>query len=148
MNESTDSAETNRTQSPRNGFLRDAAVFHAKLLLDGLRDVVLFPVSLVTVLVDLVRRDDPPGHRFYDVLHFARETEQWIDLFEAADRAPETAVPRPNIEGPSLDDFIDDISQKLKDGHEKGELSASAKQTFEQILAAARKAMDRSTGRG
>jgi hypothetical protein len=128
-------------------FLRDAAVFHGKLLLDGFRDVVLFPVALITVLVDVVRRDDPPGRRFYDVVHFGKQTERWIDLFEAADRAPETDRPRPEIDGPSLDEFIDDFGQKLKDGHEKGELSASAKRTVEQILEAAKKAMDRSAGR-
>lgn len=143
MNETTNAAETIQEQDPRKVFFRDAIVFHGKLLLDGLRDFLLFPVSIVMTLVDLIRRDDPPGHRFYDVLHFARETEQWIDLFEAADRAPDTDRPRPNIDAPSLDDFVDDIGQKLKDGHEKGELSASAKQTVERILEAAKKAIER-----
>ena len=148
MNETANAAEPIPERDPRQVFLRDAVVFHGKLLLDGLRDVVLFPVALITALIDLLRRDDPAGHRFYDVVHFARETEQWIDLFEAADRAPDTGRPRPNIEGPRLDDFIDDIEQKLKAGHERGELSASAKQAFEQILEAAKKAMQRKDSAG
>jgi len=138
--------DTNPERDPRHVFLRDAVVFHGKLMLDGFRDVILFPVALITALVDLIRPDDTPGRRFYDVLHFARETEQWIDLFEAADRAPATDRPRPNIDGPRLDEFIDDVEKKLRAGHEKGELSASAIEIVEQMLEAARKAMDRSKG--
>ncbi|HMB72898.1 MAG TPA: hypothetical protein VKQ06_04955 [Gammaproteobacteria bacterium] len=147
MNENANAPATSHSRDPRNVFLRDAVVFHGKLMLDGLRDVILFPVALVAAIIDLIWRDDPAGHRFYDVVHFARQTEQWIDLFEAADRAPDTDRPRPHIEGPGLDQFIDDIETKLKAGHEKGELSASAKKAVEQMLEAAKKAMDGKAGR-
>lgn len=146
MNEKTDAAESAEAieeRDPHQVFLRDAVVFHGKLMLDGFRDVILFPVSLVTALYDLIKRDDPPGHRFYDVVHFGRETEHWINLFGAADRAPDTDQPRPKIEGASLDDFIEDVETKLKEGHESGELSASARQVVEDMLEAAKKAMKR-----
>jgi len=143
MNETTETAESIEEQDPRKTFLRDAVIFHGKLLLDGLRDFILFPVTLVAALVDLVQRKDPPGRHFYDVVHFGRETEHWINLFEAADRAPPSEHPRPNIDGPNLDDFVDDIETKVKDRYEKGELSAAARETVEQIMKAARKAIDR-----
>ena len=147
MNETVDVTESSPEQDPRKTFLRDAVVFHGKLMLDGLRDIVLFPVSLIAALFDLVRRDEPAGRHFYDVVHFARETEQWINLFEAAERAPETDRPRPNIEAPTLDEFVDDVEKKLKDGHERGELSASARQVVEDMLEAAKKAMNRTSRR-
>ena len=143
MNERASPSESGDPPNPRNVFLRDAVVFHGKLILDGFRDVILFPVSLIAALVDLLRRDAPAGHRFYEVVHFARQTEQWINLFEAADRAPNIERPRLNIGGPSLDEFVDDVGRKLKAGHESGELSASAKAAVEQMLEAAKKAMER-----
>ena len=128
----------------RSRFLRDAAVFHGKLMLDGVRDVVLFPVSIVAVAIDLLRPTEPQGRRFYDVLHFARETEKWINLFEAAERAPDIGQPRLNIAGPRLDEFIDDVEGKLRDGYESGELSAKAREAVEQMLDAAKRTMERS----
>jgi hypothetical protein len=148
MNESENTGGTIPDNDPRRVFLRDAAVFHGKLLLDGLRDVILFPVALVTAVVDAVRRDEPPGRHFYDVVHFGKETERWINLFEAVDRAPETGQPRPHIEGPSLDEFVDDLERKFKAGHDKGEISAPAKQAIDQILEAAKKAFSNSKGNG
>ena len=147
MNENEEPQAPNSGRNPRSVFVRDAVVFHGKLMLDGFRDVILFPVSLVMALVDLIRPDDTPGRRFYDVVHFARETEQWIDLFAAAARAPASDRPRPAIDAPRLDEFIDDVEAKLRAGHEKGELSASAIEVVEQMLEAARKAMDRSKSR-
>jgi len=143
----TADATADRAEPPVRAFLRDAIVFHGKLLLDGVRDFVLFPVSVVAALVDLVKRDEPVGARFYGVIHFARETEQWIDLFEAADRTPATDRPRPNISGPSLDEFVDEFETKLRDQYESGELSESARQKVEQLLAAAKNALDGSRKR-
>ena len=143
MNETTETAVNVDEHDPRRIFIRDAVIFHGKLLLDGLRDFILFPVTLVAALVDLVQRKDPPGRHFYDAVHFGRETEKWIDLFEAASRAPPSEQPRPNMDGPSLDDFVDDIETKVRERYEKGELSAAARDAVEQIMEAARKAVDR-----
>jgi hypothetical protein len=125
----------------RTKFLRDAVVFQGKLVVDGLLDVILFPVAAIAIGIDLIKRDEPPGRHFYDVVHFGRQTEQWINLFEAADRAPETDQPRPKIDAPSLDEFVNKFEQKLKAEHEKGDISASAKQAFEQMLDAVKKVM-------
>lgn len=126
--------------------MRDVVVFQGKLMLDGLRDIVLFPVSLLAALVDCLSRDAAAGRHFYEVMHFARETERWVNLFEAADRAPETKRRRPSIGGPDLDEMIVAIEKKLTAGREDGELSASARRAFEQMLEAAKLAMARSAG--
>jgi len=140
------------TQSPetddRQTFLRDAAVFHAKLIIDGLRDLVLFPVTLVATGIDLVRRDDPPGRRFYAVVHFGKQTQEWLDLFEAADRAPETDRPRPTITAASFDDLADQFEQKIREEVEKGEISAAARRAIDQIVEAAQRAVRAARGDG
>ena len=131
----------------RGQYLRDAVVFQGKLLVDGVRDFMLMPIALVATGVDLIKREVPPGRRFYDIVHFGKQTELWIDLFEAADRAPETDEPRPKIDAPSLDEIIDRFEQKLKAEYEKGDISASARQTIDEIVAAAKKAMKDSNGK-
>lgn len=143
-NETVSSAETDEParpsaeSGPRNRLLRDAAVFQGKLILDGLRDVVLFPAALIAVAVDFFKKDEPVGKRFYDVLHFGQQTEHWIDLFEAVERAPETEAPRPTIDVPSLDDFIDELERKLKAEYEKGDVAASAREAVDRAIDAVR----------
>lgn len=126
----------------RGRFFRDAILFQGKLALDGLRDLALVPVSLFAALMDIVSRTDPPGRRFYEVVHFGKQTEQWIDLFGAVDLDAGT-YHRHDIDLPSIDEFVDNLEQKLKAEREKGELSASAKQAFERIIEAARNASNR-----
>ncbi len=74
----------------RLGVARDVVVFQFKLFADGLRDVLLSPISLVLGLVGLLfsRR---PGEPFYRLLRIGRATEVWIDLF--GDAYPDSASP-------------------------------------------------------
>jgi len=69
--------------------LRDVAVFQAKLIFDGLRDLFLSPLSLIATLIGLIAGGDNPGRYFYALLHMGKRTEHWIGLFSAADRSPE-----------------------------------------------------------
>ena len=48
--------------------IRDIAVFQFKLFVDGVRDLVLVPVSLVLGLVSLLKGGDRVGTEFYDLL--------------------------------------------------------------------------------
>lgn len=67
------------------GLLRDLVAFQFKLALDGMRDVLLSPVSLIAVLVGLIVGGAAPGKYFYRLLRFGRRTDQMIGLFSAAD---------------------------------------------------------------
>lgn len=59
----------------------DVFVFQFKLAADGLRDVLLSPLSLIAGLVGLVAGGDDPYRYFRDLLRFGRRTEVWINLF-------------------------------------------------------------------
>jgi len=61
--------------------LWDVMVFQAKLTVDGLRDIVLVPISLVSALVGLLIGGDQPAQYFDRVLRFGQRTEHWINLF-------------------------------------------------------------------
>lgn len=70
--------------------LRDLLLFQMKLWLDGLKDVVLSPISIIAVLLDMLRGSDRSS-LFYRVLQLGEGFDQWLNLYGAAQRAPERA---------------------------------------------------------
>ena len=69
--------------------LRDVAVLQVKLVIDGLRDLVLVPASLVAGAVSLLSsRNGLPGPQFYQLLGVGKQSERWFNLFGAMDNAP------------------------------------------------------------
>lgn len=66
---------------------RDVLLFQMKLWLDGLKDVVLSPLSIGAFLVDLVRGGGRPSV-FYQVLQWGEWFDQWLNLYHASQRAP------------------------------------------------------------
>ncbi len=56
-------------------------VFQLKLVMDGIRDVVLVPVSLIAGTVGIVRGGPDADRPLESVLQFGRRTEAWINLF-------------------------------------------------------------------
>ncbi len=61
-------------------------MFEAKLLLDGLIDVVMAPVAAAAYFLDLVL-GDRTGRRFYPLLRVGRRLESWLRLYRPSSRA-------------------------------------------------------------
>ena len=86
MNEVPD---TTRPALSRSTLARDIVVLQAKLLVDGLRDLILVPASLIVGIVSLVAYNDrKPGAEFYRLLYAGKQSEHWINLFGALKNAP------------------------------------------------------------
>ena len=73
--------EKKEALSPRIRLVRDAATLQVKLMVDGLRDAVLIPVSLVAALIGFLRGGEEPDREFQRVLEMGRSSERWINLF-------------------------------------------------------------------
>ena len=68
-------------RSYRKELVRNFFVFQFKLLLDGIKDVLLFNFTIIIVLIDLVSGD--PGHcRFKSILQKGRRFDVWLKLYE------------------------------------------------------------------
>lgn len=67
-------------QRNRVEVLRDVIVFQLKLVVDGLRDLLLIPSSAVIGLYSAIVSPHP-GEPFYRLLRAGHATERWIDLF-------------------------------------------------------------------
>ena len=69
------------TETSRLQLLWDVLVFQFKLAADGLRDVLLSPVSIISAVMGLVAGGDRPDRYFRQVLRLGRRSEVWINLF-------------------------------------------------------------------
>lgn len=58
-------------------------VFQLKLLADGIRDLLLSPISIAATVMGFVDRSKPPDHYFQQLLHLGRRSDVFIDLFDA-----------------------------------------------------------------
>jgi len=123
--------------------VRDLAVFQAKLFVDGIKDLVLSPISLVAAILGLVfdRRD--PGRSFYAVLSWGHGFDRWVNLFGAKQHAlppssaahPDGPVASPPVaQGEGLDAYVTRLERVLVDQYRRGGLTAKAKDAIDQAL--------------
>jgi hypothetical protein len=112
---------------PRFPVLRDVIVFQAKLFVDGLRDLLLSPASIFAALIDLLVPGDDGGKRFYAVVRFGRRTEQWINLFGAADRQD------PAADSKGIDVLLDELEGLARDPERREEARARTRAIIERL---------------
>jgi hypothetical protein len=70
--------------------LRDLLLFQMKLWLDGFKDIVLSPISVIAAILDMLRGAERPS-LFYRILQLGEGFDQWLNLYGAAQRAPNRA---------------------------------------------------------
>lgn len=107
--------------------LRDVIVFQVKLLVDGLRDLLLSPVSIFAAFIDLLVPGDDGGKRFYGVVHFGRRTEQWINLFGMADKHDPDAPPA------GIDMLLAELEGLMRDPARRDEARARAQALVDRL---------------
>jgi hypothetical protein len=117
--------------SGRLALLRDILVFQVKLLVDGLRDVLLVPVSVVAGLLALMS-GPTPGSQFHDLLRLGRKSEQWINLFGAAD-AP-GAGRDSDVPPGDIDDLMARMEAFVVDEYRHGGVTAQARERLARAL--------------
>ncbi len=100
--------------SPRMKLLREAAVLQLKLLVDGLRDALLIPLSLVAAAVGLLRGGDDCELEFRRVIKLGRRSERWINLF--GDHRPLDRLRGAR----SMDNIIDEVENVVVKQYRKG----------------------------
>ena len=110
--------------------MRDVAVLQLKLVLDGLRDALLLPVSLFVALLDVLGVGPRAGRQFYALLEWGRRTEYWINLFGATDHVRAlTSSPRPGV-----DALVDRLERLAVQEYERGGITASTKDAVDRAL--------------
>jgi hypothetical protein len=72
-------------EATRKVTMRDFAIFQLKLLLDGLKDFVLFQVAIGALLLDLIAGGGKRPRLFYSVLRASERFDHWLSLHGAAE---------------------------------------------------------------
>jgi len=71
----------NRVHTSRLQLIWDVVLFQFKLVFDGLRDILLSPLSLAAGILGLLAGGDDPARYFRRLLYLGHRTEVWINLF-------------------------------------------------------------------
>lgn len=132
--------------SPIWVLIRDVAALQVKLVIDGLRDFILVPASLIAGVVSLSRIEDgKPGPEFYRVVNVGRQSERWINLFGAMDNAPPEVADEDHFGGSDMDELIGRVENYVVDEYRRGGVTTQAKEQFDKALAAIRRRRGRNS---
>ena len=108
-------------EAPRRVTFRDFLIFQLKLLLDGMKDVVLFQLSIVAMVVDLFRGGGPKPRYFYGVLRMSERFDLWLNLNGAMDRLEADDVEGDGLFGASdagADTLLGTVEEWVRGGDE------------------------------
>ena len=127
--------------------LRDIGVLQVKLLVDGLRDLLLVPASLVAGVVSLLSSENGrPGLQFYELLGFGKQTERWINLFGAVEHSPANLDREIPFGDADIDDLVGRLETFVVDEYHSGAVTSQAKERLEKALKTIRRRGRRNPG--
>lgn len=124
--------------------IRDVAVLQVKLIVDGFRDLILVPASLIAGVLSLLSGSaDRPGPQFYQLISFGKRSELWINLFKAYENAPPEVRDERAFGAANMDELVDKFESFVVDEYQRGGVTKQAKERIDQAL----NAIHRSTSR-
>lgn len=104
----------------RRTTLRDFLIFQLKLVLDGLKDVFVFNLSILAVLVDLVGG----GRRrryFYSVMRASERFDLWLNLHHSSLEAEAHRDGLFGVSRAGSDTFVGTLEKWVRGGDEPDE---------------------------
>ena len=129
-----DDSQSTGMPTDRRTLVRDIAILQVKLVVDGLRDFILVPVSLVAGIISLVKSGDEPATEFYDLLKMGRRSERWINLFGAAERVHGPAIDDDQLLPEDIDALVSRVESFVVDEYKKGGVTKQAKDQVDRAL--------------
>ena len=121
--------------------IRDMGVLQVKLLVDGFRDLILLPASLIAGMVSLLNsRNGKPGPHFYQLIAVGKQSESWINLFGALRNAPRGIRTDVNFGNADIDDIVSRVETFVVDEYKRGGVTKQARDRLNQALDALQKA--------
>ena len=128
----------------RWSLIRDLGVLQVKLLIDGFRDLLLVPASIVAGILSLVRTENGrPGKEFYEVVSLGEQSDRWINLFGALRNAPPEVVDGRRFGEADIDELVSRVENFVVDEYRRGGVTAQAKAGIDKVLSSVRRGADR-----
>ncbi len=121
--------------------IRDVGVLQVKLLVDGFRDLVLIPASLIAGMISLLNSNNgKPGPHFYQLIAVGKQSESWINLFGALRNAPRGIRTDVNFGNADIDDIVSRVETFVVDEYKRGGVTKQARDRLNQALDALQRA--------
>ncbi|QKV18458.1 hypothetical protein [Oricola thermophila] len=111
-------------EGSRGALLRRLVIFQLKLFADGMRDLVLSPVSFVVAAFGILFGGRNPHGLFDRLMHVGHLTDEWIDLFGYHAREGKRA---------NLERMIEDVETALREDHARGGVTAEAEKRLRTL---------------
>ena len=70
----------------RSEVIRDTFVLQLKLIVDGVRDLMLMPLVIGAAIAGLLMHTKHPGRYLYRLLSYGKASEKYIGLFDEAEK--------------------------------------------------------------
>lgn len=110
-------------------------MLQVKLIVDGFRDLILLPASIIAALVSFSRAEDGvPGPEFYKLLVAGKESDKFINLFGALRNAPKGMELGDLRHGAEMDDIVSRVENFVVDEYKRGGVTAQAKARIDDAL--------------
>ena len=74
------------TVATRSITFRDFAIFQLKLALDGLKDIFVFNLSVIAMVIDVLSGRGRRPRLFYSVLRISERFDAWLNLHGVVER--------------------------------------------------------------
>jgi hypothetical protein len=142
MQEQTEDTES-ALMPGRWALIRDIVVLQLKLVVDGLRDLLLVPISLVVGIYNVVSGD---GQLFYELLRTGRRSERWINLFGAAERVYGPSIFEDTFPAEDIDKLVNRVETFVVDEYSKGGVTTQAKDQLDRALDSLHKLASKNRG--
>lgn len=114
--------------------IRDISVLQLKLVVDGLRDLLLVPVSLIAGVISLLGDGESDGNSFYALLRLGRRSERWINLFGAAERVYGPSIESEQFAAEDIDQIVGRVESFVVNEYRKGGVTRQAKEQLDRAL--------------
>ena len=135
--------EDNESRPPTWTLIRDIAVLQVKLIVDGLRDLILVPASLVAGIISLSKtKDGVPGTEFYTLVGVGKQSERWINLFGAYGNAPPQVTEQNHFGDADIDDIVSRVESFVVDEYKRGGVTAQARDRMNKAMDKMRRRKD------
>ncbi len=121
----------------RWALIRDMFIFQVKLAMDAIRDLLLSPASIICGLVDILSGHPLSKSYFHKLMRLGHQTDSWLNLFGNHKKDAENSSDSDNQNAKAdvnVDQLFSQVETLLKDQHNKGGLTASAKSTIDRYL--------------
>jgi hypothetical protein len=105
--------------------LRDVLAFQLKLAMDGLRDVLLSPISIGAALIGVFSDSNKPGKYFYRLLKLGHRSDIFINLFNEHNTAEHQ---------PSADNIVKKAESLVVGEYEKGGVVTNLKNRTDKVI--------------